>query len=638
MDRNSIIGLTLIGFILFGWIYITAPSNEEIAQRKKTADSLAVIEKQKTDTLLKASNVVSDKIPANSNVAAMAVVGALDSTGKAMPVNADSLQNEASKSMYGVFASASKGVEKYYTLENEFLKATISSKGARIVSVELKNYKTYSGKPLQLFDKDSSALRTIFIAQNRAIVSDSLYFTANSESFSVNKTDSNSISFKLFAGSSDKYLEYTYSLKGNTYLLGFSINTIGLQDIIPSNTNELTLNWEMKIPSQEKSIENQQAASTIYFKYNEDEVDYISETSDETKSFESKIKWLAFKQQFFTSVLIAKTDFEKPMDATTKKIVGSKNYVKEFTSNLTIPYKHLAKEGFDMQFYFGPTHYQTLKEYGLSLEKQVPLGWGILGWVNRFLVIPIFNFLDGFNLNYGIVILILTLIIKALLFPIAYKTYLSSAKMRILKPEVDEINKKFGNDDPLKKQQAMMSLYKKAGVNPMAGCIPLLLQMPILIALFRFFPASIELRQQAFLWADDLSTYDSILDFSFNVPFYGDHISLFTLLMTVSTILYTYSNSQLMATNNDMPGMKFMMYFMPIMFLGIFNNYSAGLSYYYFLANMITFSQTFIMRRFVDEDALHKKIQENKKKPVKVSRWQQRLQDMQKEQQKRLKK
>jgi YidC/Oxa1 family membrane protein insertase len=287
--------------------------------------------------------------------------------------------------------------------------------------------------------------------------------------------------------------------------------------------------------------------------------------------------------------------------------------------------------------YFGPNHYKTLKKYDIGLERQINLGWKIFGWLNRFLVIPIFNFLNGFNLNYGIIILILTIILKLLLLPIAYRTVLSSAKMRVLKPEIDELNAKYKDEDPMKKQQATMALYKKAGVNPMAGCIPVLLQMPILIALFNFFPASIELRQQPFLWATDLSTYDSVYNFGFSVPWYGDHVSLFALLMTGSTLLYTWSNSQLMGTQNQMPGMKWMMYLMPIVFLGFLNNYSAGLSWYYFLANMITFGQTWIMQKFViDHDKLHAQIQENKKKPVTVSKFQQRLEQMTKERQQQL--
>ena len=334
--------------------------------------------------------------------------------------------------------------------------------------------------------------------------------------------------------------------------------------------------------------------------------------------------------------MIADESFEKPVDISTVAIKNSNDYVKNFYAALTVPYKHEAKESFGFSFYFGPNQYKTLKQYDLSLEKQIPLGWKIFGWVNRFIVIPVFNFLDGFHMNYGIIILILTIFIKVLLLPIAFRMNISSAKMRILKPEIDEINKKFGTDDPMKKQQATMTLYRKAGINPLAGCVPVLLQMPILIALFNFFPSSIELRQQPFLWADDLSSYDSVLDLSFKIPFYGDHVSLFALLMTLSTILYTYSNSQLMSGQEQMPGMKVMMYLMPVVFLGVFNTNPAGLSYYFFLANLITFGQTYGIRYFVDEDALRKKIEENKKKPVKVSSFQQRLEKMAKERQQQM--
>ena len=445
---------------------------------------------------------------------------------------------------------------------------------------------------------------------------------------------------RLYAGAKDKYIEYEYSLKGNDYMLGCKLNLVNMNNIIAKNATELGLNWGMKTPSNEKDAVNERNASTAYFKYLEEEPDYISERNDETKPInEAKIKWVAFKQQFFTSVLIADEHFEKiGADITSVNEKPESKYVKTFGTNLSVPYFGKDKESFGMKFYFGPNHFQTLKKIdGLNLEKQFPLGWGIFGWVNRFLVIPVFNFLDSFNLNYGLIILILTIILKIILFPIAYKTYLGSAKMRILKPEIDEIGKKY-KDDAMKKQQATMGLYKKAGVNPLAGCVPVLLQMPILIALFSFFPASIELRQQGFLWADDLSTYDSVWDFGY-VPIinyiYGDHVSLFSLLMVISTLIYTWSNSQLMGQNDQLPAMKYLIYIMPIMFLPIMNNYSAGLSYYYFLANMITFGQTLLMQRFIDQDALHRKIEETKKKPVKVSRFQQRLEEMAKQRQKK---
>jgi YidC/Oxa1 family membrane protein insertase len=392
----------------------------------------------------------------------------------------------------------------------------------------------------------------------------------------------------------------------------------------------------MKTPVQEKHHETQSTSSTIYYENNEGSVDKISETSEEKLTLETPSKWIGLKQQFFTSAFIADNTFGTNSTIETKNENTSSRFVKDFSASLIIPYNHSSAESFGMRVYFGPNHYQTLKKYDLNLERQINLGWKIFGWINRFLVIPIFNFLSGFNMNYGLIILVLTIILKLLLLPIAYRTVLSSAKMRVLKPEIDELNEKHKNDDPMKKQQATMALYKKAGVNPMAGCIPVLLQMPILMALFSFFPASIELRQQGFLWAHDLSTYDSVYNFGFSIPWYGDHVSLFAILMTLSTLLYTWSNSQLMGTSNQMPGMKWMMYLMPILFLGFLNNYSAGLSWYYFLANMITFGQTWVMQKYViDSDALHRKIQENKTKPVKVSKFQQRLEAMTKEAQQR---
>ena len=417
----------------------------------------------------------------------------------------------------------------------------------------------------------------------------------------------------------------------------FQLNTVGLQDIIPAKSSSLTFNWMMKTPMLEQNHETQAAASAIYFKYLNENVDKISESSDEKKPIESKVKWIGFKQQFFTAVIIADNAFDKPTEIESATLLGSGKYVKKYSAAINIPYAHQENEKFGMKLYFGPNEFKTLKNYDLDLEKQINLGWKIFGWLNRLLTIPVFNFLNGFDLNFGINILVLTIILKLLLLPIAYKTVLSSAKMRVLKPEIDELNEKHKDDEPMKKQQAVMALYKQAGVNPMAGCIPVLLQMPILIALFSFFPASIELRQQGFLWAHDLSTYDSVYNFGFSVPWYGDHVSLFALLMTASTLLYTWSNSQLMGTSNQMPGMKWMMYLMPILFLGFLNNYSAGLSWYYFLANMITFGQTWIIQKLViDSDALHAQIQENKKKPKKISKFQEKLEQMTKERQQQI--
>ncbi|MBA3971693.1 MAG: membrane protein insertase YidC [Bacteroidetes bacterium] len=627
MDKKSITGLVLIGAILIGWLLLNQPSAEEIALRKEQhiTDSIA---QYTTDKKIKEQTVPAAS--KTSTIAGIPVSALRDSTGKV----SDSVKSIILKQVYGDFANASSGENKIITIENEVMKVNISPRGGRIASVELKKYKTFDQQPLMLFNADSSTQNLKFTAFSKEFTTDSLYFTPEGGAFSIQGTDNKSISMRLYAGDKSKYIEYVYSLTGNEYMMGFRINVANMQDIITGKGN-LTMNWGMKIPMQEYNHVNQQMASTIYYKCQDENVDRISESTYEKKPLEFPVKWIGFKQQFFTSAIIAdNTLFDKTSEIETISQATSSKYVKEYAATINIPVTGFKSESIGMRMYFGPNHFATLKKYDLELEKQINLGWKIFGWLNRFLTIPIFNFLDSFDLNYGIIILILTIILKLLLLPIAYKTILSSAKMRVLKPEIDELNEKHKNDDPVKKQQATMALYKSAGVNPMAGCIPVLLQMPILIALFNFFPASIELRQQSFLWAHDLSTFDSVYNFGFNVPWYGDHVSLFALLMTGSTLLYTWSNSQLMGTSNQMPGMKWMMYLMPILFLGFMNSYSAGLSWYYFLANMITFGQTWAIQKFViDHDALHAKIQENKKKPVKQSKFQQRLEQMTKERQ-----
>ncbi len=620
MDKKSFIGLLLIGAILIGWSFFMSPSKEDQAKVKHYNDSIA-LERTVADAKYKA------ELEKKKTAAATAIA---DTTGgKKAAILPDSLKDLQKVKQYGPFQASAGKKESYLTIENDLYKVKLSTRGGRPVSVELKGYHTgkVEGPLVTLFREDSSTFALqVFDNTNRAYSTDSLYFAPSDSSFAVKGDQSKSVSMRLAAGDG-KYLEYVYTLKGNDYMMGCKINMIGMQDVLASNMQELDMHWAMQTPSQESDLNSQRIKSTIYYKIPDEDVNYLSETKDETKTLDgNNIKWVAFKQQFFTSVLIAESTWGK-----TKPTIETHTdktdtvHVKDFSAKLSIPFSHKASESFGLKFYFGPNKYSTLKAYDMDLERQIPLGWSLFRYVNKWIVIPIFNFLDSLNMSYGIIILILTIIIKILIFPIAYKTYMSSAKMRVVKPEVDEINAKFKDGDPLKKQQATMALYKKAGINPMAGCIPVLLQMPILIALVSFFPSAIELRQHGFLWASDLSTYDSIYHLPFKIPAYGDHVSLFALLMTASTVLYTWSNSQLMGQTDQLPGMKWMMYLMPVMFLVFMNNYSSGLSYYYFLANMITFGQTFLMRRFVDEDAIHKKIQENKLKPVKTSSWQQRL-------------
>lgn len=614
MDRNSVLGLTLIGLILIGYSIFTSPTKEEMEALRRQQDSISSVQKQQAEIRQNAEK---------ASVAAIQQPVAADST---LPDSVKALRNS---DLFGAFASGASGTDEEIILENEKIRVVISNKGGRVVSAELKEYKTWNGEPVKLFTGDSTRFGLNFFAQNRSISTDKLFFEFQDKGFKVEGNDSNSVRLRLNAGSPGRYIEYVYSLKGNSYLLNYDVNLVGVNDIIAANAGYLELNWSQRIKQQEQDMNNERMNSAMYFMYTDEEVDYLGETKDASDELQNRIKWVAMKQHFFTQVLIADNYFDKPTRIDVRAGIEKDPFVKQMNASFTIPYSHSPSENFGMQFYFGPNHYQTLKHVGYNLEKQIPLGWGIFGWVNRFIVIPIFNLLNTTNWSYGLIILILTIAIKLMLIPFTYKAYLSQAKMKVLRPEVEEIQGKF-KEEPMKMQQEMMGLYRKAGVSPLGGCLPMLFQFPILIAMFRFFPQSIELRQESFLWAHDLSTYDSILDLPFTIPFYGAHVSLWTLLMTVSTLLLTWLNSKNTPTN---PQMKWMMYLMPVIFLGVFNSYSSGLSYYYFLANVISIGQQYIFRAFVDEDAIHRQIQENKKRPAAQtkSKFQQRLEKMAKE-------
>lgn len=594
-DKNSLIGFVLMAVILIVFNTFFFP---EIPQEQApiTAPTEAVItETQFTETTV------------------------------ATPLLSNSVISEELKTKYGVFASAAKGTDEFQIIENDKLKITVANKGGRIVSVILKEYQTFDSLALDLFDSDSSRFNLQFTTGHNINTAD-LYFVA--------EQSSNTLSMKLKADDSH-YVEYLYTLTDD-YLIDFDIKFIGMESLIPSGINYMNLEWQMKTPQTEKSKTNQDMYTGIQYQYSADnEGDYLSFTSTDEDKINARLNWVAFKQQFFSAIFIAKDGFEKPTHLISTKSEGSK-FIKDLAAKFELPYQHKIDEQLSFQFYFGPNHYKTLKAYDKGFEELVPLGWGIFGWVNQYIIINIFDFLSKYFSSYGIIILLLTLIIKIGLAPFTYKAFLSQAKMKVLKPEIDKINDKLKGKDPMKAQQETMGLYRKAGVNPMGGCLPMLFQFPILIAMFRFFPASIELRQESFLWADDLSSYDSIYELGFNIPFYGDHISLFTLLMTISTLLYTHMNSS-MATG-QMAQMKWMMYLMPIMFLGFFNNYAAGLSYYYFLANMFTFTQQYFMKIMINEDEILAQLEANKKKPAKPkSKFQKKLEDMQKKQEQQLK-
>lgn len=637
MNKNSVIGIILIIGIFVGWFIWMTPSKEEIERQQHIQDSIANVNRQRA---FEEQQRIMEEAEA-----AQAAVYQADNT---------EITDSQLRDRYGVFTSVARGKEQVFTVENNVLKMTMSSKGAYVKTVELKDYKTWDSLPLIGFDENTTQFNMSFFAANRAINTSELYFTPyingqvyEGENAIVVGDNPLTISFRANVDDNvgvlnpDEYIEFEYIVPKDEYMVDFVVKTVNMRNVIASNTNFITIDWNADILQQEKAVDRYNG-SDVYYKFLNDDVESLSGNrggeKDGEKALNSNLKWISFKQRFFSYSLIAKENFNSGvigMKADYKK--SNPRYLKTMYANVEVPFQGFEPTNvMPMQFYFGPNSLKVMDKYGLDLDKQIPLGGKLVGWINRYIVVNVFDWLGSYGWNYGIVILVLTVIIKLALMPFAYKSYQSTAKMRVLKPEIDEINAKYPDErDNMKKQQAVMDLYKRAGASPTSGCLPVLLQLPILWAVFRFFPSSIELRQQPFLWADDLSTYDSILDLGFNIPFYGDHVSLFTLLMTITTILYTYINNKQMAATNQqgMKGMKVMLYIMPIMFLGLFNSYSAGLSYYYMLVNIITFIQMYLFRVFTDEDKLRKKIELAKQRPVKKSAFQKRLEEMQKQQQ-----
>ncbi|MCF8217512.1 MAG: membrane protein insertase YidC [Bacteroidales bacterium] len=647
MNKNTVLGLLLIFGLMIGYSLWFAPEPPE-----KQPDSEKTEQVQDSDGESGQANRQQEKEIEEEKRTA-------EQSERAEQTRTEKAQDQEIKAKKGSFSHASQGEEKFFYIENEVFKIKVANEGGRIAQVELKNFQTYDSLPLYLFTPDSSEFNFQFYNDADQLISTGDYYfepvwygSRETSKMKVTGEDSLTFGMRLYAYHPDSindkagYVEYVYTIRGDKYMLDMDVKFERLEDAMRSvyGNNVVDLTWKAHLRQQEKSQKSVMGGgSTIFYRDKVGDVDDLNERDDDQETISTGVEWLSFKQRFFNSMLWSKDNSIESADLETVTQVEepdpSLHYLKTMKAELSINYKSARDNTAQFAFYFGPNEYPRLNKYDLDMEQMIPLGWGffLLNWINRFAVIPVFNYLEGFNFNYGIIILILTILLKLLLFPIAYKTYMSSAKMRVLKPEIEEINKKYPKkDEAMKKQQATMALYKKAGVNPMAGCLPMLLQLPILIAMFRFFPSSIELRGESFLWASDLSTYDSILSLPFSIPFYGDHVSLFTLLMAISTVLYTWVNQQNMNTGQQMPGMKTMMYFMPVMLLFIFNNYASGLSYYYFLANVITFIQMIVIRKFiVDEDAIRAKIQANKKKPVKKSKFQQRLEEAQKQQKKK---
>jgi YidC/Oxa1 family membrane protein insertase len=604
MDRNSVIGFSLLGVLLVGYIFFNTKQQSAAMKEKARQDSIAEANKPRVTT---------------ADTTAYATNGTPDSARLA--------------GEYGAFASAATGTAQKAVMENKVLKITFSSQGGQPETVELKAFKNFAGTPLLLANSSFNRISLQVPANNNNLLNTAdLFFSGGTVQQLAD--GSQAVTYRLNTTNPAQYLEYVYTLKQDGYAVDFDIHAVGLENVIPAGQKTLTLQWDNENDKQEQDMTNERLNNQVHYQTADGKHDFFTLQRTSQKNLDSKIEWLSVKQQFFNTTFIAKKDNNFVSAEINTKVPESGNIVGQTFTALQIPYSRAHDFTFPIEIYYGPNHYKTLKSYDIGLENIIPLGSGIFAfvkYVNKWVIIPVFNFLSGFIHNYGIIIILLTLFIRLLIAPFTYQSYVSSAKMKVLKPEIDELRAKHGDD-----QQAFgmeqMKLFKSAGVNPLGGCLPAVMQLPILVAMYSFFPSSIELRQESFLWAKDLSTYDSILNLPFNIPFYGNHISLFTLLMTATSLMLAFNNRGMADQSN--PVMKYMPYIFPIMLLGIFNKLASALTFYYFLSNVISILLQWVIQKFIiNHDKIHAQIQENKKKPASKSKWAERLEDMQKRQQ-----
>ncbi|NHF58058.1 membrane protein insertase YidC [Flavobacteriaceae bacterium TP-CH-4] len=599
IDINSIIGFVLIFGILIYTFYQNRPTAEELEAEKA--------KQEQVETKTEAEEVKE------SPVAAPEKINLQDSTAVA--------DYQSSIGAFG-YTAPSEGTT---VLENDLVFLEIANKGGEIIEARMKKFKTYDSIPVYLVKDGNASFGLNFsTTDNRVLSSKDLYFEP-----SLSKNGENQVlSMKAKAGP-NKFLEYRYEMKPNDYLVDFTIRSQGLNGVVNGN-QPITLEWKLKGIRHNKSIQYENRYTRLTYNYEDDKISKLSEGSDDEET-EEAVKWLSYRQHFFSSILATKEPFEKA-DLISKNLVEDENkdagFTKEYTSvvPLALTGGELSK---NMHWYYGPTDVAVLDNYeDLGLADSIPFGWGIFGWINRYVFTPFYSFLSSF-LPYGIAIVVMTILVRLAMSPVTYKSYLSQAKMKVLKPEITELGEKY-KDNAMKKQQETMKLYNKAGVSPMSGCVPALLQMPIFYALFMFFPTSFALRQKSFLWAEDLSSYDTIAQLPFNIPFYGDHISLFPILASVAIFFYMMmTTGQNMPTQPGMPNMKFIMYLMPFMMLIFFNNYASGLSLYYFVSNLITIGIMLVIKNFIlDDEKIHAQIQVNKAKPKKENKFQRKMREM----------
>ena len=640
MDKKSIIGIAVVAVLFLGFAYFNSQQQkeyqEQMARYEAYQDSVAAATRP-------AAPVVDSTAVADGG--AQAELAAADAAAAVRERQVETL---------GEALTAARETEpEEFTVENDVMSVRFSTRGGQITGVTLKDYTKYGprGKrdqKIEMMDPATARFGLSFYLKNglKNIPVNTLDYVFTAQPITTTEDGAESVVMRLRV-SEGAYLEYCYLIynteaPARDYLVNFDVRLVNMAAEM-ANQTQIQIDWANTTFQNEKGFQNENMYTTLAYRFpNETSIEELGMSEGaKSKNISTQVSWVAFKQQFFSSVFIA-PDNVSYANLSFDTAAPESSLLKSFTAQMGVPYTPQT-EGYDFAFYFGPNKYSILKKVDdprgaeIHLERLVPLGWGIFGWVNRWCVIPVFDFLRNYIGSFGIIIFILVLLVKLVISPLTYKSYVSMAKMRLIKPQVDELAKKYPKqEDAMKKQQATMELYKKAGINPMGGCIPMLIQMPILIAMFRFFPASIELREQPFLWADDLSSFDSVLNLPFSIPFYGDHVSLFALLMAVSLFGYSYFNYQQTASSQpQMAGMKFMMvYMMPIMMLFWFNSYSSGLCYYYLLSNLFTIGQTLVIRRMVDDNKIHAIMQANaaKKSKGKKSKFQQRYEELMRQQ------
>jgi len=626
MDKKTIIGIVLIIAIFMGFNYLNRPSKEELAERQRVNDSIQNVQKvqQQSAALNAEQQQVSDTVKT---------------------VETDSQK----AAQFGLFANVAKGDTALIEVETDLLKLKFSPKGGFLSYAELKGYKAYDSLPLVLFDgkSENSLGFVIQTSDNRVLATNDMFFTPQN---SYNEKDGlTTLNLRLNVAD-NSYIDFIYKIPKNSYKIDFDIVAHNMQTYFTPMTSTLDFTWNAKIRQQEQGRKFENRYATLNYMFTDNDVKRLSDSKSAVQDVATPIKWFAAKDQFFSTVLLSKQGFPSARLISEAIPETDKSpYLKAFSINSTIKFDPEGKEATNLQLFLVPNQYKLLKSFnaGLSgtqkpnIQELIPLGWTVFRWVSQFIIIPLFNFFSSFLSNWGIIILMVTIVIKIILMPLTFKSYMSTAKMRVLKPQLDEINAKIPQDKVMERQQAQMALYKSVGVSPMGGCLPMLLQMPILVAVFMYLPSAIELRHQSFLWATDLSTYDAILTWKTEIPFIGTHLSLFCILMTVTNIIYTKVNMATTAgATQQMAMMKWMMYLMPVMFFFIFNSYASGLTYYYFISLLLTVSQTYLMRLFINEDKLLQKLelvkQSKKNSPKKKSGFMARLEEAQKMQQKRL--